>query len=369
MKHLLFVDDEIRVLEGLRRMLRAKRDEWECHYAGGVTEALAIVEAQPLSAVVTDINMPGRNGLELLHEIKSREETKFLPVLMLTGNGDLEVKRQALTLGATDFLNKPFDFVEMVVRLQNAISLKDFQDEIRRQNLLLEERVADRTKDLEVSRKDIIFRLAKAAETRDVNTGHHIVRVGIISQMIAGEMGFDEAFQDQMLLTAPLHDVGKIAISDTILQKPGPLDPQERATMEQHCDVGADILTEDLSQVFEKMGAALVRGSTENNLLEIAARIAKSHHEHWDGRGYPEGLAGGAIPLEARIVSVADVYDALRSARPYKKSFSSDQAWDVIRAGANTQFDPAVVAAFGSVRTQVETRLQPLRDVELYIAA
>ncbi len=369
MKQLLFVDDEIRVLDGLRRMLRAKRDHWECHFAGSVAEALALVSSISLDAIVSDINMPGQNGLQLLHMLKSSEETKMIPVLMLTGNSDQDVKRQALTIGATDFLNKPFDFVELIARLQNAISLKEFQDEIRRQNALLEERIADRTRELEVSRKDIIIRLAKAAETRDMNTGHHIVRVGIISQLISDRMGYPAKFGEQMLLTAPLHDVGKIAISDNILRKPGPLNENERSAMQEHCAVGADILTEDLTSIFDRMGVAWIDEPTKNNLLEVAAQIAMYHHEHWDGSGYPKGLAGEEIPLEARIVAVADVYDALRSTRPYKRGFEPAVALKVICESAGRQFDPRVVEAFEAIHAEVEERLLPLREPDLYVAA
>lgn len=369
MKQLLFVDDEIRVLDGLRRMLRAKRDEWECHFAGGVTEAFEIIRGVSVDAIVSDINMPETNGLEFLDMLKANHETRFIPVLMLTGNGEVNVKRQALTLGATDFLNKPFDFVELIARLQNAMSLKEFQDEIRRQNILLEERVEDRTRDLEVSRKDIIFRLAKAAEARDVNTGHHIIRVGVISQMLAAKLGFDERFQEQMLLTAPLHDVGKIAVSDTILQKAGPLSDLERERMKEHCEVGAKLLTEDLSLIFDKMGAALVTSPSKNDLLQIAAKIAMHHHEHWDGNGYPEGINGEQIPVEARIVAVADVYDALRSNRPYKRGFTAEQTWEIISGASGAQFDPAIVNALGEIQEKIEERLAPLRDVELHIAA
>lgn len=361
MKQLLFVDDELKVLDGLRRMLRTRRDEWECHFAASVDEAFAIAESVSFDAIVSDVNMPVKSGLDLLREMRASEKTKYLPILMLTGNGDVNTKRDALELGATDFLNKPFDFVELTARLQNAIALKGFQDEIRNQNTLLEQRIADRTVELEMSRRDIIIRLAKAAETRDSDTGNHIIRVGLVAQMLAEALGFDKAFQEKILLTAPLHDVGKIGIGDDILQKEGPLSIEERSRMQEHCRIGAEILTEDIGPVFQRL-CEIEPTSQANELLVMAARIALCHHEWWDGMGYPRGLKGEETPIEARIVSVADVYDALRSKRPYKFDFSSAETLRILQFGAGTQFDPRVVEKFTEIFDQVETALNELRD-------
>jgi putative two-component system response regulator len=359
LKNLLFVDDELKVLDGLRRMLRTRRDEWECHFAASVGEAMAVVETVSLDAVVSDVNMPGENGLDLLRRVRNGEETRFLPVLMLTGNGDVNTKREALELGATDFLNKPFDFVELTARLQNAIAIKSFQDEIRTQNALLEKRVADRTVELEKSRRDIILRLAKAADTRDADTGNHIVRVGIVAHFLAVKLGFDAAFLRNILVTAPLHDVGKIGVTDNILRKAGPLSTTERRTMQDHCRIGADILTEDLGPVFKHFEGA--ESANENVLLQMAARIALRHHERWDGTGYPDGIAGEDIPVEARIVSVADVYDALRSRRPYKSDLCAVDTRRIVLEGSGTQFDPQIVAAFDEHFDAIEESVAHLR--------
>lgn len=371
MNHILFVDDEIRVLDALRRMLHAKRDVWQCSFAEGVDAALEMLSKSNFDAVVSDVTMPGKSGLELLQSVRSQESTRFLPFLMLTGNGDVGTKREALALGATDFLSKPVDFVELSARLQNAISLKRFQDEIRNQNELLEERVKNRTEALERSRKDIIFRLARAADARDTETGNHIVRVGLASQMLAKALGLDDAVCERLLLTAPLHDVGKIGIEDDILRKPGALTPEERARMQDHCRIGANILTEDLGQFLKKLGGAPGE-SSDNELLHFAATIALCHHEKWDGTGYPAGLKGDQIPLEARIVAVADVYDALRSKRPYKDEFNSTRALEILLEGAGTHFDPVIIGTFASIYGEVEAAMELLRrdgDEQLPLAA
>jgi putative two-component system response regulator len=367
LKNLLFVDDESKVLDGLRRMLRTRRDEWECYFAASVDEAKAVVASVSLDAVVSDVNMPGENGLDLLRHVRNGEETKYLPVLMLTGNGDVNTKREALELGATDFLNKPFDFVELTARLQNAIAIKSFQDEIRAQNALLEQRVAHRTVELEKSRRDIILRLAKAADTRDAETGNHIVRVGIVAQMLAAKLGYDASFQQNILVTAPLHDVGKIGVTDNILRKAGPLSTTERRTMQDHCRIGAEILTEDLGPVFKHFDDD--ESSHENKLLQMAARIALRHHERWDGAGYPDGVAGEEIPIEARIVSVADVYDALRSRRPYKSDLCAFETRRIVVEGAGTQFDPAVVEVFDLHFDAIEDAVAHLREDEAIVVA
>ncbi len=348
MKNLLFVDDEPRILDGIRRSLRPYCDQWICHFAGSTQEALECMDQTSVDVVVSDINMPGRNGLELLAHLREQEDYRFLPVLMLTGNCDSDVKKRALELGATDFLQKPCDSVEMIARLQNVIALKHFQDEIRIQNEALEALVQKRTRELEQSRRNIIICLAKAAETRDTDTGHHITRVAFYSQILARELGLDVPTQEVIMLASPLHDVGKIGIPDEILRKPGPLSVEERQEMQRHCEIGAKILQAELIPTFRTMSEIRYdSGITDssNELLEVASKIAIAHHEWFDGSGYPSGISGEEIPIEARIVSICDVYDALRSARPYKNSISADETVAIIEKGRGTQFDPRMVDA------------------------
>lgn len=309
--------------------------------------------------------MPHRDGLELLEHVKATDSLKYIPVIMLTGNTDFTVKKKALDLGATDFLQKPCDSVELVVRLQNVLALKNFHDEIRAQNETLDALVRKRTLELEQSRRSIIHCLAKAAEQRDVETGNHITRVALYSQILAEELGYDEAFQETIMLASPLHDVGKIGISDDILRKPGSLSEEERAEMKRHCEIGASILQAELAPTFTSMSQIRFdRGKTNvsNELLGTAAKIAIAHHEWFDGSGYPYGIQGEDIPIEARIVAVCDVYDALRSARPYKSARTCEDTMSIIQAASGTQFDPDAIEALKRCYHRFETVLEEFSD-------
>ena len=350
-RRILFVDDEPNVLDGLRRMLRAERDRWDMSFVDGVDPALDELRAADFDAVVSDVNMPGKDGFSLLAEMRTDERTRDIPVIILTGRSEGDIKRQALDLGAADLLNKPVDPQDLIARLRSAIRLKGYQDELKDQNAVLERKVEERTADLVDSRLDIIWRLGKAAEYRDEETGNHVMRVGCYCRVIAEKLGADHGFVEMLLLTSPLHDIGKIGISDAILLKRGPLSEDEWNVMRRHCVIGAEILRED-SKV---MNAFLVwrggrtcghNGNGQNPILKMASSIAMTHHERWDGAGYPAGLAGEGIPLESRIVALADAYDALCSERPYKPALSEAEALSVIHDEVGRHFDPAISAAF-----------------------
>jgi putative two-component system response regulator len=311
---------------------------WERLLAGGY------------DAVVSDIKMPGMSGLELLSRLQATPATKDIPVIMLTGLDDGGLKSRALELGAADLLHKPVDPADLRARLHNVLRLKAYEDELRAWNHLLEERVRQRTAELFQSRLDIIWRLGKAAEHRDEETGHHVVRVGYFSRAIAEALGMDSAFAETLFLAAPLHDIGKIGIPDGILFKRGPLTPGETATMRQHCHIGARILSEEC-----RIRKAFLRGcgeaagnveSARNPLVDMAASIAFCHHERWDGKGYPRELAKEQIPPESRIVAVADVYDALTSSRPYRAAYPEHWALEILDEEAIGHFAPDVYAAF-----------------------
>ena len=361
-KEIIFVDDDSRVLDAFKRMVRRMSEEWSCRFAVSVDEAWTMVKDQMPDAIVSDLNMPGKSGADLLAMVRADESTHMLPFILLTGNNEARKRMECLEGGATDFLNKPCDFAELVVRLKNALTLKDFQDEVRRQNEILEQRVRARTVELESSRREVIFRLARAAELRDSITGHHILRVGLLSKLLALELGYDERFQEELLLASTLHDIGKLGIPDSILLKPERLNKEEFEVMQRHCQIGANLLRSDLYSTFQLLTN---EDAHNNDLLTLAADIALSHHEKWDGSGYPNGKKGEDIPLTGRIVAVADVFDALCSRRPYKQSMGFDEAFSIIFSGAGAHFDPRIVEAMERRRSDAIDIMVEYSDEEL----
>ncbi len=363
-KHVLFVDDESNALDALRRTLRDQRQAWEMRFAGSVDEALALLHTTAFDAVISDVSMPGKDGFYLLAYIRDTKRYADLPILMLTGKYEVGLKRRALDLGATDLLNKPADKEDLVASINSLLRLKSYQDQIKTQNSLLEQKVKERTEELEASRLDLIWRLGKAAEYRDTDTGNHVVRVAYYCKALAEKMCMERRFAEMIFLTSPLHDIGKIGIPDNILLKRGKLTPTEWAVMQKHCSIGADILQQDsmhsgIFQPYEDRFVQPLSVKSENPLLKMAATIASTHHEHWDGNGYPFGIAGDDIPLESRIVAVADVYDALLATRPYKIGFPEEKALAIMRESNGLQFDPTVFASFEeSLAVFKEIRIQ-----------
>ncbi|MHB8974328.1 MAG: HD domain-containing phosphohydrolase [Pirellulaceae bacterium] len=350
-KRILFVDDEQCVLDALCRMLRGQRSVWDMVCVNDPYHAWEQLQDGSFDVVVSDLSMPGMTGLELLDRVRHSPLLHELPVIVLTGMETRSLKRQALDMGAADLLNKPVDPEDLVARLCSVLRLKASQDELKAQNSVLEDKVQQRTADLNRSRLDAIWRLAKAAEHRDDDTGNHVIRVGCISRIIAETLGLDREFVETLFVTAPLHDIGKIGIPDSILLKSGPLSKVEWDVMKQHCSIGARILQEDTkaAHAFEEgVGRhdGLAGCQADNPILRTAANIALMHHEKWDGSGYPQELAGEQIALEARIVAVADVFDAIVSRRPYKAPCSEAVALEMMHDTVHSHFDPLVYAAF-----------------------
>jgi putative two-component system response regulator len=298
-----------------------------------MTDPLAVVERcsqQPPDLVLLDWHMPGRSGAELLEDIAFlTEEPNWMPVLVLTADIAPDTKRRALSLGARDFLTKPIDVPEVLLRVRNLLQTRYLRVELERINDQLHERVLQRTRELEDAKLEMLDRLALAAEYRDDATGQHADRIGRTCEMLAVELGLDPAEATLIGHAARLHDIGKIGIADALLLKPGKYTAEEMKAMEQHAAIGARILS----------------GST-NELLTMAEQIALTHHERWDGRGYPNGISGEEIPLEGRIVAVADVFDALTHRRPYKEAWPVATAVNEVLGEAGTRFDPLVTAAF-----------------------
>lgn len=353
-------------------MLRSEAHRWETHFAGSVDQAISIAEGNPVDVVVSDVSMPGKTGLDLLEEFKLRENLRHIPIVILTGSGDSALKRKALNAGAVDLLTKPVDSADLVARLESVLKIKGYEDQLRDHARQLEQRVAERTRDLETSRIEIVLRLAAAGEFRDTDTGHHVVRVAHLSRIIAQHMGLGDVQCSQILFTSPLHDIGKVGIPDSILRKPGPLTPEERLQMQQHCEIGHAILrSRGLLPLSLEKGVGDRLGDC-NELLDVAARIALHHHERWDGTGYPHRLAGDQIPIEARIVGAADMFDALCSRRPYKEPVPVDRVREILSAESGRHIDPQVWHAMNAAwaeLTQVMARLTDAVDATARAAA
>jgi putative two-component system response regulator len=295
-------------------------------------DALRIFPEYLPDIVLLDMHMPQMDGVEVLRHMQQLlPPGEFVPMLMLTGDMSASVRREALAGGAIDFITKPFQVGEVLLRIRNLLQTRMLHRELRVRNEQLEERVRDRTKELEQARLDILYRLARAAEFRDDATGEHTRRVGTMAGRIAAALGLDAERSDTIGRAAMLHDIGKIGIPDRILLKPEPLTPEEFEVIKQHTIIGRDILA-----------------GSPAPLLQTAELIAFSHHERWDGRGY-HGLSADGIPIEGRIVAVADTWDALVNDRPYRSAQSAGAAIEEIESERGTQFDPEVLDAFLSI--------------------
>ncbi len=303
--------------------------------------------------VLLDIVMPHLSGIDILKARNGDPTLERIGVIVVSATSDSRVKREALDLGAMDFLNKPIDTNELFPRVRNTLMIKAHQDHLANYAEILEQEVAERTKELRESREQIIHCLARAAEFRDNETGQHVIRVGMYSRIIATELGFGEENAHSLELAAQLHDVGKIGIPDSILLNPKRLTSGEYEVMRGHCSIGKTIIDpltkgeKNFLQQHTQMGAGIMEGQ-DSPLLILASSIAQTHHEKYNGTGYPLGLKGEEIPLAGRIVAVADVYDALSSNRPYKKAFSQEECFEIILNERGEHFDPQCVDAFFS---------------------
>jgi putative two-component system response regulator len=335
----LIIDDEPVVRKILQRKLSL--EGYRCEEVGSAEEALDKLGDSPVELVVLDIKMPGKSGVELLPEIKLRYPDTA--VIMATAIADTTTAIRCMREGAYDYLVKPFNLDEVSLSAERALEKRRLELENKAYQQHLEEMVGQRTSELreavqriKVASLDTIHRLAQAAEYKDEDTGAHIRRIGQYCASIARKMGLDDAEVENILYAAPMHDVGKIGIPDRILLKHGKFDPDEWEIMKQHTVIGADLLA-----------------GSDVEFIRLAQVIALTHHEKWDGSGYPRGLKGTEIPLVGRIVAIADVFDALTSARPYKEPFSIKKSLDTIQEGRGTNFDPDVVDAFFSIKAEI----------------
>ena len=300
---------------------------------GDPDQVIEMMTERTPDIVILDLHMPGRGGFSLLEEIRGHHPSwNQIPILVFTADVNRETRQKALDMGANDFLAKPGDATEIALRVRNFLRTRQLYIELERHSLDLEAKVLERTADLSRATEDCLWRLARASEYRDDDTGEHTLRVGVLSAFIAGELGMSLDEVEMIRLAAPLHDIGKIGIPDNILLKRGTLNDDEMDVVQSHV----------------KIGVGLLAGSS-SKLMRLAATIAGTHHEKWDGNGYPNGVAGEDIPIVGRIVAVADVFDALTHDRPYKTAWSREEAIDEIIRLSGTHFDPRVADAFSRV--------------------
>ncbi|MFP4477564.1 MAG: HD domain-containing phosphohydrolase [Desulfatibacillaceae bacterium] len=337
----LAVDDEDRNLRLMEAMLLPLG--YDVGLATNGEEALCEVRDNPPDVILLDIMMPGVDGFEVARRLKAEDHTRIIPIIMVTALEAVDDRVKAYEAGADDFLTKPVDKMELKARVASALKVKAYNDHMVDYQRTLEAEIARRTRQLEgafvrirEASLDTIMRLSRAAEYKDDHTGEHIQRMSRYAVSIARAMGLGQKVCDSILYATPMHDVGKIGIPDRILLKPMRLDPEEWRIMKRHTLIGAQILS-----------------GSEVGFIKLAEVVAMTHHERWDGNGYPNGLAGTKIPLAGRIAAVADVFDALISRRPYKDAMSVDESFAIIEEGRGIRFDPDVVDAFFSVEEEI----------------
>ncbi len=327
--YVLVLDDQATGRRILQEIIRTIDRSLQVESFADPNEALGMVRHRAPDLILTDYRMPEMNGVEFIRRVRAIPNCRDVPVVMITVVGDRSVRYEALNAGATDFLTRPLDQYECRSRCRNLLTLRQQQCIIQDRAKWLEKQVEMATHQVLLRERETLLRLAKAGEYRDEDTGNHVLRMARYSRLIAEYLGLSEADCDEIEYASPMHDIGKIGIPDHILLKPGKLSIREWELMKQHTVIGHGILSD-----------------SESRFIQIGSVIALNHHEKFDGGGYPAGLAGEAIPLPARIVAVADVYDALRSQRPYKSAWPREDAVNYIARQAGAHFDPACVDAF-----------------------
>src|SRR5579862_1236262 len=337
---IFIIDDSSENLSILGELLA----DYKRNFALNGDDAIRWLASQPPpDLILLDVIMPGLDGFEVCRRIKSDPRLHDIPVIFITALADADAETRGFEFGAVDYITKPFNPAVVKARVKTHLELKHARASLAHQNSILEDQVAAPTKELSGALSDVkkgaldtIFRLARAAEYKDMHTGEHVMRMSQYSAAVARGMGFSEADVAQMLYAAPMHDIGKIGIPDQILLKTGKLSDDEWAVMRQHTRIGAKILS-----------------GSNSEIIRLAEEIALSHHEKWDGSGYPNALAAEKISLHGRIVAIADVFDALTTSRPYKDAFPISEAMSIIQNGRGKHFDPQVVSAFFSVEPEI----------------
>jgi response regulator RpfG family c-di-GMP phosphodiesterase len=353
--HILIVDDDDTLRSYCQMILRAEGEE--CDEAVDGVAALEALSGQAYDLVVMDCDMPRMSGLEVVQQLRQAPPCPNLKIILVSGEVPTDRLAQQMLAGVDDFLGKPFSVVQLQARVRAALSLKDAQDrsdalvsQLLASNHDLEQALGARDSDLIQARNAIVLALAKLAEYRDTETGAHLQRLARYCRVLAEEAArssvyaerIDNNFIEMLICCAPLHDIGKVGVPDDILLKPGKLTAEERLIMQTHTTIGAEtLLTVARQHCFATV------------MLNMAATVARHHHERFDGTGYPDRLKGADIPLAARLVAIADVYDALRSRRPYKPGLTHEQTLELMLPQFSTQFDPALLHAFRNCAPQL----------------
>ena len=341
---ILAVDDE----EQIRNIIKHALSDYayEIFLASDGAEALETVEEVSPDVILLDIQMPGMNGIEVTKVLKQNDKTKIIPVVIFSGVHDVEYRIEALEAGADDFLSKPFIIQELITRVKTLVQVKKYNDHMIDHQKELQEQIEKKTKQIKDTSLETVYRLSRAAEFRDEDTGDHIKRLSHLAASLYQKLGRTESEVEAIQYASIMHDVGKIGVPDTILLKPGKLDGNEWEIMKLHTTIGGKILE-----------------ASSSKFLQFGEIIARTHHEKWDGSGYPKGLHGNEIPVAGRVTTVVDVFDALTSKRPYRKDpFTIGQAFNIIRKGKGIHFDPDIVDTFLSMRNEIVKIQAKYRD-------